>query len=206
MLRGTNPPASVDIVIAYENDGNVEARAEHKPFATSSWPTLRCMDSFISPGYDHATDDEGGLQWKKLENRDPRPNSTCPTPTIARSAGLVSMPEADPPQFRGEAERVAQSARCRYHGRAKSRPTTPTIGFTRALRALFFRWKSSSIRADLTDVLEDGRRPRPAFSPTERTMLKKHPSRLRERRIVDVMVPRADIIGRANGTSRSANS
>lgn len=63
--------------------------------------------------------------------------------------------------------------------------------FTRALRAIF-RWKSSSIRADLTDVLEDGAG-ETGFSPTERTMLKNILA-LRERRIVDVMVPRADII------------
>src|SRR5262245_15857339 len=61
----------------------------------------------------------------------------------------------------------------------------------RALRALF-GWKPSTIRADLKDVLET-----PAgesgFSPTERRMLRNILS-LRERRIVDVMVPRADII------------
>jgi CBS domain containing-hemolysin-like protein len=62
----------------------------------------------------------------------------------------------------------------------------------RALRAIF-GWKPSTIRADLKDVLET-----PAgetgFSPTERRMLSNILG-LRERRIVDVMVPRADIIG-----------
>src|SRR5882672_11991991 len=62
---------------------------------------------------------------------------------------------------------------------------------TRALRALF-GWKSSTIRADLKDVLEDSAG-ETGFSPTERTMLKNILG-LRERRIVDVMVPRADII------------
>jgi CBS domain containing-hemolysin-like protein len=61
----------------------------------------------------------------------------------------------------------------------------------RALRAIF-GWKPSTIRADLRDVLET-----PAgetgFSPTERRMLKNILG-LRERRVVDVMVPRADII------------
>jgi CBS domain containing-hemolysin-like protein len=61
----------------------------------------------------------------------------------------------------------------------------------RALRAIF-GWKPSTIRADLKDVLET-----PAgetgFSPTERRMLSNILG-LRERRIVDVMVPRADII------------
>src|SRR5262249_38088312 len=63
--------------------------------------------------------------------------------------------------------------------------------FTRALRAIF-RWKSSSIRADLTDVLEDGAG-ETGFSPTERTMLKNILVR-RERPIVDVMVPGANSI------------
>jgi CBS domain containing-hemolysin-like protein len=63
----------------------------------------------------------------------------------------------------------------------------------RALRALF-GWKPSTIRADLKDVLalataegETG------FSPTERRMLSNILG-LRERRVSDVMVPRADII------------
>src|SRR5882757_2359432 len=63
--------------------------------------------------------------------------------------------------------------------------------FTRALRALF-GWKATTIRADLKDVLEDGAG-ETGFSPTERIMLKNILG-LRERRVVDVMVPRADII------------
>jgi CBS domain containing-hemolysin-like protein len=63
--------------------------------------------------------------------------------------------------------------------------------FARALRG-FFGWKNSTIRADLTDVLEDSA-DETGFSPTERTMLKNILG-LRERRIVDVMVPRADIV------------
>jgi hemolysin (HlyC) family protein len=62
---------------------------------------------------------------------------------------------------------------------------------TRALRALF-GWKSSTIRSDLKDVLEDGAG-ETGFSPAERVMLKNILG-LRERRVVDVMVPRADII------------
>src|SRR5882724_825621 len=62
---------------------------------------------------------------------------------------------------------------------------------TRALRALF-GWKSSTIRADLKDVLEDGAG-ETGFSPAERVMLKNILG-LRERRVVDVMVPRADIV------------
>jgi len=61
----------------------------------------------------------------------------------------------------------------------------------RALRAIF-GWKSSTIRADLEDVLET-RAGETGFSPTERRMLR-NILVLRERRILDVMVPRADII------------
>jgi CBS domain containing-hemolysin-like protein len=61
----------------------------------------------------------------------------------------------------------------------------------RALRAIF-GWKPSTVRADLKDVLEDGAG-ETDLSPTERTMLRNILG-LRERRISDVMVPRADII------------
>jgi CBS domain containing-hemolysin-like protein len=64
--------------------------------------------------------------------------------------------------------------------------------FTRVLRAVL-GWKTSSIRADLKDVLEDAAG-ETGFSPTERIMLRNILG-LRERRIADVMVPRADIIG-----------
>jgi CBS domain containing-hemolysin-like protein len=61
----------------------------------------------------------------------------------------------------------------------------------RVLRAIF-GWKPGSIRADLKDVLEAGAG-ETGFSPTEQTMLANILS-LRERRIVDVMVPRPDIV------------
>jgi CBS domain containing-hemolysin-like protein len=61
----------------------------------------------------------------------------------------------------------------------------------RALRALL-GWRSSTIRADLKDVL-DAPAGDTGFSPAERTMLKNILA-VRERRVADVMVPRADII------------
>jgi CBS domain containing-hemolysin-like protein len=63
--------------------------------------------------------------------------------------------------------------------------------FRRTLRALFGS-RPASIRADLRDVLETGIG-LSGFSPTESTMLKNILG-LGERRIVDVMVPRADIV------------
>jgi CBS domain containing-hemolysin-like protein len=64
--------------------------------------------------------------------------------------------------------------------------------FMRALRALF-GWKAGSIRRDLAVVLENGTPADTGFSPQERTMLKNILG-LRERRVEDVMVPRADIV------------
>jgi CBS domain containing-hemolysin-like protein len=60
-----------------------------------------------------------------------------------------------------------------------------------ALR-MFFGWKTDSIRANLTDVLKAGSG-ETGFSPKESVLLQNILS-LRERRVIDVMVPRADII------------
>jgi CBS domain containing-hemolysin-like protein len=63
----------------------------------------------------------------------------------------------------------------------------------RALRALF-GWKPDSLRADLQVVLDATSHPdETGFSTVERTMLRNILG-LRERRIADVMVPRADIV------------
>jgi CBS domain containing-hemolysin-like protein len=63
--------------------------------------------------------------------------------------------------------------------------------FARAVRALFRR-KPESFRSDLRSVLEDGTSDN-GLSPRESTMLRNILG-LRERRAVDVMIPRADII------------
>jgi CBS domain containing-hemolysin-like protein len=62
----------------------------------------------------------------------------------------------------------------------------------RMLRVLF-GWKAGSIRQDLEVVLEDSTPGDTGFSPQERTMLRNILG-LRERRVEDVMVPRADIV------------
>jgi len=64
--------------------------------------------------------------------------------------------------------------------------------FVRALRSLF-GWKPSTMRSDLTDVLDAMSPGESGFSPEESRMLKNILG-LRERRVGDVMVPRADII------------
>jgi CBS domain containing-hemolysin-like protein len=63
--------------------------------------------------------------------------------------------------------------------------------FARVMRVLFW-WRPETFRADLRSVLE-GRTGDVGLSPRETTMLRNILS-LRERRAVDVMVPRADII------------
>jgi len=63
----------------------------------------------------------------------------------------------------------------------------------RALRTLF-GWKAGSARADLQVVLDATAPDETGFSTIERTMLRNILA-LHERRIADVMVPRADIVG-----------
>ena len=67
-----------------------------------------------------------------------------------------------------------------------------TTWFGRVLRTLL-GWKAGSIRADLEVVLEAGTPAETGFSPEERAMLRNILG-LRERRIDDVMIPRADIV------------
>jgi len=62
----------------------------------------------------------------------------------------------------------------------------------RAVRALF-GWKPSTVRADLKDILDVMSPGESGFSPEESRMLKNILG-LRERRVGDVMVPRADIV------------
>ena len=63
---------------------------------------------------------------------------------------------------------------------------------SRAIRTLF-GWRSDSLRANLQVVLETSSPGETSFSPVERTMLR-NILYLRERRIADIMIPRADII------------
>ncbi len=62
----------------------------------------------------------------------------------------------------------------------------------RMLRALF-GWKPGSVRADLKDILDAMTPGESGFTPEESRMLKNILG-LRERRVGDVMIPRADII------------
>ena len=83
---------------------------------------------------------------------------------------------------------------------APSEPVRDSEGWlARVMRALF-GWKAGSIRQDLEVVLENGTPADTGFSPQERTMLRNILG-LRERRVEDVMVPRADIVAVQQDTS-----
>jgi CBS domain containing-hemolysin-like protein len=71
------------------------------------------------------------------------------------------------------------------------RPEVSDGWMQRALRILF-RWKAGTIRADLKSMLEHGPG-ETGFSPEESTLLRNILA-IRERRIEDVMLPRADIV------------
>jgi CBS domain containing-hemolysin-like protein len=100
------------------------------------------------------------------------------------------MPESDPSGSRS-ADAPA------YEPRNLPVPVPPARNggdnwFIRALRALF-GWKPNIARADLQDVLDAVGPGDSGFSPEESRMLRNILG-LRERRVGDVMVPRADII------------
>jgi CBS domain containing-hemolysin-like protein len=99
------------------------------------------------------------------------------------------MPDSDPTS--------PSSAGAPYEPRHLPVPVTPPrengeSWFTRTFRALF-GWKPSTIRADLKDVLDAMTPSESGFSPEESRMLKNILG-LRERRVGDVMIPRADVI------------
>jgi CBS domain containing-hemolysin-like protein len=98
------------------------------------------------------------------------------------------MPDSDPPS--------STSAPTSFEPRNLPVPVPAQAGnenwFMRALRTLF-GWKPSSVRADLKDILDVMSPGESGFSPEESRMLKNILG-LRERRVGDVMIPRADII------------
>src|SRR6266545_5775001 len=106
------------------------------------------------------------------------------------------MPDSDPPSTPAPSDPTAPAGEPRNLPVPVPRPSTVAreggeSWLARALRALF-GWKSGTIRSDLKTVLEGGAG-EAGFSPRESLMLRNILS-LRERRVADVMVPRADII------------
>ena len=97
------------------------------------------------------------------------------------------MPDTDPPS----------SGSASFEPRNLPVPVTPPPAnggnwFVRTLRRMF-GWRANSIRSDLKDVLDAMTPGESGFSPEESRMLKNILG-LRERRVGDVMIPRADIV------------
>jgi CBS domain containing-hemolysin-like protein len=101
------------------------------------------------------------------------------------------MPDTDGPSYSDKAGAQNESHNLPVPVPQVSGPARESA-FSRWLRALL-GWRSGSIRADLKVVLEEGAPNESGFSPQESAMLRNILG-LRERRIADVMVPRADII------------
>ena len=101
------------------------------------------------------------------------------------------MPDTDAPSrpaSRPAPERTAQPA-----GAGAAPTDADSDGFFARLARALFGWKNGPTRADIEVVLEAAGPGETGFSPEERTMLKNILA-LRERRVEDVMMPRADII------------
>jgi hemolysin (HlyC) family protein len=99
------------------------------------------------------------------------------------------MPDSQPPS--------SESGGASYEPRNLPVPVPPPrengeSWFGRVVRALF-GWKPTTVRATLKDVLDAMTPSESGFSPEESRMLKNILG-LRERRVGDVMVPRADIV------------
>ena len=103
------------------------------------------------------------------------------------------MPDSDAPKASEPSETAGEIRNLPVPVPPGGEPRDPNERwFARILRAVF-GWKTGSIRSDLAVVLEAGAPGETGFSPEESTMLKNILA-LSERRIADVMVPRADIV------------
>src|SRR5579883_237565 len=104
-----------------------------------------------------------------------------------------AMAESDAPKISDSTEPAGESRNLPVPVPPKGEPVDANERwFARILRAVF-GWKTGSIRSDLEVVLEASTPAESGFSPEESTMLRNILA-LRERRIADVMVPRADIV------------
>src|SRR5262249_2447625 len=123
------------------------------------------------------------------------PGVTVPrAPAEPKGQGLTAnrMPDSDPSSEGTPPATETRNLPVPVPRPALSPPDAGEGWFARALRTLF-GWKAGSIRSDLADVLETDTGSA-GFSPTESAMLRNILG-LRERRVADVMLPRADIVG-----------
>src|SRR3954454_15417420 len=110
------------------------------------------------------------------------PGSTFPIP-MRRVMPADAMPDSDDPSSRKQSfdQRTNDTPRAAENGESL---------MTRLLRVLGL--KSGTTRDELEEVLEEGAGDETGFSPEEQALLKNILG-LRERRIEDVMLPRADV-------------
>ena len=107
-------------------------------------------------------------------------------PSTSAASGSASSSSAS-------AQRCGRRASPQSAGSGQGRSREGGDGFFSKWLRTILGWRAGSTRADLKEVLEDSAAGELGFSPEESTMLKNILG-LRERRIDDVMVPRADII------------
>jgi CBS domain containing-hemolysin-like protein len=103
------------------------------------------------------------------------------------------MPDSDPTNPTDQpAAGDARNLPVPLHRPGETMPAESEGWMARVMRVVF-GWKAASMRQDLEEVLESGPETHTGFSPAESTMLRNILG-LRERRIEDVMIPRADIV------------
>ena len=180
-----------DIVIAYETLERANATTRQRDFLHHlAHLTVHGFLHLI--GYDHQTDSQAE-EMEGLESKIMRVHEHARPLSRARSRESATPDR----HARQRQSKFHQRRLAHYEPRNLPVPVPPArengeSWFTRVLRALF-GWKPGSIRADLKDVLDLMPPGESGFSPEESRMLKNILG-LRERRVGDVMIPRADII------------
>ncbi len=188
-------PALGDIVLAYETVAE-EARNEAKAFEHHLTHLL--VHGFLHLlGYDH----ENGEDAETMEALERRILSVLAIPdpyavTGGGEIGLMSMSDAKDtaptaPQGAGEGTSAGTAGEVPRSTSAPAADEKPSL-FARLSAALRAR-SAANLRENLADALDEGgESDSEAFSPEERAMLK-NILRLREVRVEDVMIERADI-------------
>ena len=193
-----------DIVLAYETVAREARRKASRSTITS--PIWRCM-AFCTFW---ATITNRTAQAEAMERRERRILARLGVPDPYADARIPAKPDADRhvadkdmrqdrTMAESEAPRTSETADPPAEIRNLPVPVPANEPrdagerwLARILRAVF-GWKTGSIRSDLKVVLEAGAPGDTGFSPEESAMLKNILG-LRERRIANVMVPRADIV------------
>ena len=184
--RQAPSPLLGDIVIAYETIAR-EAAEEFKPFP-HHLAHLAVHGFLHLLGYDHETDAEADAM-EQLE-RDILAASRSPTPTaLRRGRRLTAMPDTD-------SASSSHPDGAPYEPRNLPVPVPPAarrrrkLAGARLARAVRLEAELARRSRDVLDAMQPGES---GFSPEE-SRCSRNILGLRERRVDDVMVPRADIV------------